>query len=259
MDLLHIRTSGGVFGFVGQVHGDRRRPALLAVNGAFPAKGYLHDLVAAFPGANVLVAYTPGMGPPWSAPGGSGAGGLTVPDMTRGLGEAVQRLVGDDPLVVFAASTGNLMALGLTLPAIVRFVAAEPFFRTAGLAPFIAFARRYLADSPPGTGQEAYLATLFGIHADGRLDDRDYSHLAGGIRVPADVIVGSRLDAWDGEGTPWPSLTSAEDRGRLQANPNVTLHVVGEGTGHDVAVAGAGKALAHRLLHRALLDAAERC
>ncbi|MDP3768098.1 MAG: hypothetical protein Q8S13_08790 [Dehalococcoidia bacterium] len=36
MDHLRILTSGGAFGFVGQVHGDRRRPALLAINGAFP-------------------------------------------------------------------------------------------------------------------------------------------------------------------------------------------------------------------------------
>ncbi|MBX3483193.1 hypothetical protein [Phenylobacterium sp.] len=259
MDLLHIRTSGGVFGFVGQVHTGRRRPALVAINGAFPTKDHLHDLVTEFRGVNVLVAYMPGMGPPWSAFTESDPGGPTLPGMTQGLGEAIQRLVGDCPLVVFGSSTGNLLALGLTLPTVTRVIASEPFFRTGRLEPFIAFARQCLAELPPGTGEEAFLATLFGIHADGRLEDRDYRHLAAGIGVPTDVVVGARLDGWRGEGAAWPSLTSAEDRALLQANPNVTLHVVGERTGHTVAVSGAGKELVRQLIYKGLVEASARC
>lgn len=251
MDHLHIRTSGGVFGFVGQLYGDRQRPLLLAVNGSFPRREYLHDLVTTFPGANVLIAYLPGMGPPWTP--------TTVPELTQGLAEAVQRLAGDVPTVVYGASTGNLLALGLASPTITRKVAAEPFLTTAGLTPFLSFARENLERRPQADALHAYLDVLFGVHADGRQEDRDYGYLAEAITVPTDVVVGSWLDPWAGKGAPWPSLTSAEDRARLAANPLVTLHVVGKSTGHGVAVDGEGKALVEQLILQGLLEASKLC
>jgi len=250
MDHLHIRTSGGVFGFVGQLHGDRPRPALLAINGSFPQKEYLHDLVTVFPGANVLIAYLPGMGPPWIP--------TTLPQLAQGLGEAVRRLVGDVPLVVFSVSTGNLVGFGLDLPNITRTIAVEPFFRTADLTPFIAFARDMFRDHPEAGAEHLYLEALFGIYADGRLEERDYRHLVRQITVPTDVIVGTDLGPWKGEGEPWPSFTSNEDRALLESCPHVRLHAVGEGTGHGVAVSDPGKSYVYRLIHQALLEASKR-
>lgn len=246
MDLLRVKTSGGVFGFVGAVHADPRRPGLLAVNGSFPPKGYLHDLIEAFPGANVLVAYLPGMQTPWTP--------ATPEQLTAGLSEAAGRLLGDAPLVVFGSSTGNLLALGLETPNIVRRVAMEPFLQTELLWPFIDYARDRIA-SAPDPALEDYLWTLFGIGRD-RVENRDYRPLLGRLATPTDVVVGGApllpRRTMDG----WPSLVSAADRELFKAHPLVTLYEGGPETGH--LVGPAGETLIRRLLHGALLEAARR-
>jgi hypothetical protein len=81
----------------------------------------------------------------------------------------VERLVGDVALVACGASTGNLLALGLNLPAITRTVSVEPFLRAANLESFIAFSRGFLAP-PEGCRGACLLQILFGIYADGRLE-----------------------------------------------------------------------------------------
>ncbi|HEX3366200.1 hypothetical protein [Phenylobacterium sp.] len=250
---VFVQTSAGPFGFIGRLHTDRRRPSLLAVNGSFPQKDYLHDLPDAFPGANVLMVHVPGMGKtPWS--------GRSAADLTIGLQEAVSLLFRDLPLVVFSASTGNLLALGLTNPNICRRVCVEPFFQTERLWPFIDYARGELERHPKDAGKAQFLWDFFGITPD-RLENRDYRHLLDCVTQPTDVVCGSVLlgEPPDDREVIWPSFTLAEEREALAANPLVTLHPSPPGFGHAVAHFQPGKNLVNRLNHGALRAAAELC
>jgi hypothetical protein len=250
---LFVQTSVGPFGFIGRLHTDRRRPALLAVNGSFPQKDYLHDLPDAFPGANVLMVHVPGMGKtPWS--------GRTPADLAIGLQEAVSLLFRDLPLVVFSVSTGNLLALGLTNPNICRRVVLEPFFQTGRLWPFIDYAHRDLAKHPKDTQRAQFFWDFFGITPD-RVENRDYRHLMGGITQPTDVVCGSILlgEPPENRNVPWPSFTLPEEREALVANPLVTLHPSPPGTGHAVASLQPGQNMVSRLNHGALREAANLC
>jgi hypothetical protein len=251
MDFLTIQTSAGPLGFVGRIHTDRRRPALLAVNGSFPPKTYLHDLIDDFAGANVLIANLPGMlGVPWSS--------ANAAELTRGLEEAVRLLLGDLPLVAFGASTGNLLSFGLRLPTICRRVALEPFFQTENLWPFIAHCRDRMARKPGAEGLARFLWTFFGIGPDS-LENRDYRHLLDGITVKTDVLVGGLPLLPEREVDNWPSFCSAEDRELLHANPLVTVHSGPPGVGHRFGSLPPSDAYVRRVLHAALLDAAQLC
>lgn len=254
MDFLLLQTSGGPLGCVGRIHTDRPRPALLAVNGSFPPKDHLHDLVTHFVGANVLIANLPGMGGvPWANP--------SVARLTQGLEEAVSLLLPKVPIVALGVSTGNLLSLGLRLPNICRRVAVEPFFQTQDLWPFIADSRERLELNlglPGHKYMARYFWEVFGIGPD-RLENRDYGYLLDGITVPTDVMVGQgpllperRLDAW-------PSFTSAQERLRLAANPLVTLHEGPAGSGHGYGSIPASENDLKGLLHAALLEAAKLC
>ena len=253
MEHLFVQTSAGSFGFIGRLHTDRRRPALLAVNGSFPAKDYLHDLPDAFPGANVLMVQVPGMRKtPWA--------GRSAADLAVGLQEAVDLLFRDLPLVVFSASTGNLLALGLTNPNICRRVIVEPFFQTARLWPFIDYARYAMERRPKDTEMAQFLWDIFGVTPD-VVENRDYRHLMAGITQPTDVFCGSILlgEPLEDRGALWPSFTLPEEREALAANPLVTLQPSPQGFGHAVANVQPGKNLVNRLNHGALREAAQLC
>jgi hypothetical protein len=245
---LQIRTSGGTFGFQGVLHTDRRRPALLAVNGSFPGPDYLHDLPGRFPGANVLFVSLPGMGVPWTS--------TTGPDMVRGLTEAATLLFRDLPLVVFGASTGNLVALGMQMPNIVRKVSLEPFLSTANLWPFIAWARNYMRRNPNESWAREYLWNVFGIGLDD-LENRDYSSLVDRIDVPTDVVTGTVPLLPQRRLSVWPSLCSQEARALLSAHPLVTMHEGPAGSGHNTGDAGHEQVLG--LMLAGLREASAKC
>jgi hypothetical protein len=251
MDLVTLQTSAGPFGLVGRIHADRRRPALLAVGGSFPPKTYLHDLADHFRGANVLIVNLPGMvGVPWSA--------ATPAELSRGLAEAVVRLLGDLPIVAFGTSTGNLLSLGLRLPNICRRLAVEPFFQTQDLWPFIANSRQRMGKRPDDTSLARYFWDVFGIGPTS-LENRDYRQLLDNIIMPTDVIAGELPLLPEREVDVWPSFTSQADRAALTANPLVSFHQGPAGTGHYVQADRTVEALIRRLLHAALRDAAEFC
>jgi len=251
MDFLTLQTSAGPLGFVGRIHTDRPRPALVAVSGSFPPRTYLHDLIDLFQGANVLIVNLPGMaGVPWSA--------ATPAQLSAGLEEAIRLLLGDLPIVAFGSSTGNLLSLGLRLPNICRRVAVEPFFQTKDLWPFIANSRQRMDRNPADVFLARYFWNVFGIGPT-TVEGRDYRHLLGAITVPTDVIVG-QIPLLPPRATEvWPSFTSQEDRAALTANPLVTLHEGPPGTGHSVNADPGGDALVKRTLHAALHAAAALC
>jgi hypothetical protein len=251
MDLLAVRTSAGFFGLAGQRMLDRRRPALLAVAGAFAPRDHLHDLIERFPDANVVVATMPGMWVPWS--------GARVPQLIQGLQELADWLFGDLPLVTFGASTGGLMTLGLKGPNVCRHVALEPFLQTAPLWPFIADARRRLVKYADQPAVASFLWTLFGVGPD-KIENRDYRFLAEGLSAPADIIVGG-LPLLPERPTPtWPSFTSEEDRAAFRRDPRVVFHQGPPDSGHNLgSIPGEGTAMVHAVIAAALKEAAARC
>jgi hypothetical protein len=205
MEHLLIQTSGGPLGFVGRLHTDQVRPSLLVVTGSFPPDGYLHGLVNHFAGANVLVASMPGM---WKVPW---ANEPSVAGATKGLEDAVRRLLPDGPIVAFGSSTGNIRSLALRLPNIFRRVADEPFFQTRDLWPFIGNSRDRMKLKPGAAPLARYLWEYFGIGPD-RLENRDYGRLLENITVPTDVLVDQSPLLPERDLPIWPSFTSAQDR-----------------------------------------------
>jgi hypothetical protein len=215
---LLIQSDGGPLGLVGRLHVDRPRPTLLVINGSWPPRGFLHDLVSHFRGASVLIANLPGMsGVFWSNQ-------PNLADLTQGLEHAVRLLAPEAPIVAFGISTGNLLSLGLRAPNIRRRVAVEPFFQTKDLWPFIANSRERMLLNPSSEGMARFLWEYFGISAD-QAENRDYRHLLDNIDVPTDVMVGRLPLLPQREVEVWPSFTTEEDRANLAANPLVTLHV----------------------------------
>jgi hypothetical protein len=227
---LHLATSGGGFSFVGSLRTEPDRANLVVVCGAFTPPGYMHDLVADIPDRTVQIVLQPGWAAPWIRD-------LTPADMGRGFREALLRLYDDRPVVLAALSAGNLVTLDVDLPNIRRRVVVEPFFRTEPLWPFIEWSRDYLKATPDAWAARDYLWNVFGVTED-RLEDRDYRRLVDNIRVPTDVLVSPEPLSPRRPTPPWPSLTSAEDRALLAANPHVTLHDGPPGSGHDITDAG---------------------
>jgi len=254
MEFLNFSTSAGPLGVVGQVHTDRRRPCLLAVNGSFPQKDFLHDLVSDFLGVNVVIVNLPGMeGVPWH--------GATPAELTKGLEEVATVLLRGLPIVAFGSSTGNLLALGLKMPNICHRIAVEPFLQTKDLWPFIANSRGRLklnAEHAALPWMTQFFWNYFGI-GETTLENRDYRYLLDNIAEPTDVVSG-QLPLLPERSLPlWPSFTSAEDRAALIANPFVTFHEGHEGSGHGVQVDPRGKALVKRLVEAALRAAIPLC
>ncbi|HLZ77352.1 hypothetical protein [Phenylobacterium sp.] len=251
MDFLTLQTAAGPLGVVGRIHTGPPRPALLAVNGAFPRRHHRHDLVDYFPGVSVLVVELPGMsGVPWANP--------TIPELTQGLEAAVRRLVGDVPIVAFGSSTSVLVTLGLRLPNICRHLLQEPFFQTENLWPFVASSRARMARNPDNAAMTRFYWEAFGIGPE-RLENRDYRHLLENITKPTDVIVGGAPLEPMREMDFWPSFTSGQDRAALRANPLVSLIEGPPDSGHSFGSEGGSDLLIKRRLHAALLEAAKLC
>jgi hypothetical protein len=246
---LIVETRDGPVYLVGRLHADLKRPALVVMSGIWAPPDLYHEIVGWFPGATVLVAPLPGMG-------GSKTRGFEAARMSRMLDEAIDRLLEGVSVVVFGASTGCLVTLGLGSSNIVHQVALEPFFRTAPLWPLHDFARRSLAAQPDRLGAAIAADVLFGVTQDGVVD-RDYRYLLKDLNVPTDAIVADLPLEPERELAAWPSLTSQEDRESLARHPLVTLHPGPPASGHDLSTAPEGTVLLRRILHRHLKAAAQ--
>ena len=247
MENFRIATSAGQIGFAGRLHASRGRPAVLAVNGAFPADDHFHQLVRRFGHASVLVANLPGMGVPWSD--------ATPTQLATGLSEAIDVLFGGQPLIVLGASTGALVTFGLRRPSIVRHIAMEPFFSTQELWPFIDWARDLMLKNAGNENLRQYFWTTFGIGPD-RLENRDYRHLLRDIATPTDVIMGQLPLQPPRRMIGWPSFTAQPDREALAANPLVTVYEGPAGSGHGLYDLPEGEVLVAGVVEAALLSAA---
>ncbi|WP_372783581.1 alpha/beta hydrolase [Phenylobacterium sp.] len=247
MDRLIVQTSFGPLHVVGRLYADRKRPALLAVGGAFPPDDFLHDLVDKHSGANVIVGTLPGMRSPafeFPRPG----------HYSTAYDELIGALLPTQPVVAYGVSTGCLVTLGLKAPNVVRQIVQEPFLNTSDLWPFIADSQKRLALNPDNKLLAEFFDKVFGIALE-RADNVDYEHLARALSVPTDLVV-AQLPLLPVRDLPlWPSLTSARDREVLCANPLVRLHEGPAGTGHNLAGAPAGEQFVHRVRVEALREA----
>ncbi len=156
MDRLIVQTSFGPLHVVGRLYADRRRPALLAVGGAFPPDDFLHDLVDKHPHANVIVGTLPGMHSP--------AFDFHRPaDYAAAFDELIGALLPTQPVVAYGVSTGCLVTLGLRAPNVVRQIAQEPFLNTRDLWPFIANSQERLVGNPGNRPLADFFEAIFGI------------------------------------------------------------------------------------------------
>jgi pimeloyl-ACP methyl ester carboxylesterase len=236
-----------VFGLVGHVHTDQTRPALVAVSGSFPTSNHMHYFAELFGGVSVIVVYLPGMVvTPWTE--------HTMAELVTGFEELLRLLLRDTPIILLGASTGNLLALGVTLPNIVRRIAVEPFFETGNLWPFIANSRARMAAFPEQASLPKYLWTHFGISENG-VENRNYSHLLRNITQPTDVIFGEMRLMPVRELPEWPSFLEPAYREVLAANPLVTMHEGPPGSGHGHAsFEGPGRQALNDLVYKRLRE-----
>ena len=247
MNHLILATDFGPLYFVGRIHTDRRRPVLFAMGGIWTRDDDLHELVEWFPGASVIVAPLPGMGSTLTNT-------FEIETTIKTVDQALAALVPDRRIVAFGASTGCLVTLGLTCPQVVRHVALEPFFRTAPLWPFLKSAREMLAAAPERKGAAQAAWEIFGLR-DGEVTDRDYRHLLRDVKLPVDAVLAKAPLEPERNYDGWPSLTSADDRAAMAANPLFTLHEGPPGSGHYLQGWPAGEALIKDVLHQALRKA----
>ncbi len=221
------------------------------MGGAWTPDDFLHELVDWFPGAGVVVAPFPGMG-------GSLTPTFDVADMARAVDTIIGSHFRNTAIVTYGVSTGCLVTLGLRSPEIFRHVATEPFFRTAPLWPLQRTLCEFLLAEPDKIGGALAAKELFGYTpppVESQVD-RDYRHVMDGISAPVEVILADRKLEPVRELATWPSLTSAEDRERLAADPRVTVRHGPPGSGHWVDATPAGQALVKQTLREALLAAA---
>lgn len=226
LDHVFVETSAGKLGFVGRIHAGPARPSLLMVGGAFPPKRQHEELVDWFPGANVLIAFLPGMaGVPWSD--------ASAPQLTVAVAEAIALLFGDRPIVICGGSTSGLVVTPLQAKNIHRKIILEPFFTTQGLWPFISFLRNRIARNPDDAALRRYVWSMYG-YSETEVENRDYRYLVDLIDGPTDVVVGGLPLLPVRPFPPYPSFTSVEDRALLAAHPDITLHEGPAGVGHDL-------------------------
>lgn len=244
MNHLIVSTDHGPLYFVGRIHTDLSRPVLFVMGGIWTPDDHLHEVVDWFPGASVIVAPLPGMGSTYTLTFDVANGAKTVE-------QALATLVPGRKVVTFGVSTGCLITLAQRAPQVVGHVALEPFFRTGPLWPFLHSARQMLDAAPERVGAAQAAWEIFGLK-DASVTDRDYRHLAHEVTAPVDAILGAEPLEPKRHMQGWPSLTSAEDRALMAANPHFTLHDGPPGSGHYLQGAPGGEQLVRNVLYQAL-------
>lgn len=248
MDRLVVETSLGPLPFVGRIHTDRAKPAMLIIGGAFAPSDHMHDMVDMYPQASILVGYLPGMH-------SASLGTWDMAKLSSAFDEALALLFPSQPLVAYGVSTGALITLGLKAANLRRHLVEEPFLSTESLWPFIAYARDRMTKNPDLIALKGFFWEVFGITHE-TVVNRDYRSLLDAIAVPTDVVVAD-LPLLPARDLPtWPSFITEPDRELMRANPFVTMHAGPPQSGHYLLGAPGGPELLHKLRLSALQDVA---
>lgn len=211
-----------------------RRPLLLAIAGLFAGPDDLSRLPEVMaPVADAALVRIPGSGPPLLAE-------PSLQAFSRAIGELIDQLFTDRPVILLGVSLGATAALGVRSPRVRRIVAVEPILETGALWPLVEPLQAQLRRQPPGGASRDLYWRLVGLDAD-RSSPRDYRQVLDGLTVPTDVLLAGQPLLPQRKLPAFPSLVPTAERERLAASPQVRLHLA-PGVGHNVQ-AGAAKQL----------------
>ena len=199
---------------------DTGRPLMLIINGAFAEPWVLDRLQGRLPDVDVLRTHLPGNHCP----------GLVVNDiatLAQALDLALEQRFPGRRAAVVGLSTGALAAMAMTWPGVVRLLLIEPFLRTRHVWLFPAMLDRATSDV-----DRDLVWNVFGVR-EGERQERDYSHLVAGLRVPGRVLLGEVPLLPERDLPAMPSLVDDIDRATLARQPLLKVQVA-EGAGHHV-------------------------
>lgn len=206
-----------------------RRPLVLALPGLFAGPEDLASLPEAIAQvADVAILRLREL------PGADGA----PESFARLVGEVIDQLFADRPVVLLGTSIGATVALGVRAAAVRRIVAIEPILATAALWPLAEPLRNHLRSRPGDRPSRELFWRLFGI-APREVAPRDHRAVLDGLAVPIDVILAGQALGERRKLEAFPSLVAPAERARLAALPLVRLHQAPE-AGHNLQ-AQAGK------------------
>lgn len=214
---FEVDTSRGQVWFWGR---DTGRPILLVISGAFATADFFWNIQRAFPDADVLRTHLPGNHCPALSE-------ISIAAFAQALDEALAARWRDRPLMVFGASVGGIVALGLRHPSVRRVVTIEPPLLTEGVWPLMHFR----AQTPPGG--EAFVWNIFGIGPD-MIEPRDHTWVLDDLRTPSLAVIGAVPLEPPRPFKTMPSLISDATLARLAAHALITVETIAE-AGHNVA------------------------
>ena len=201
------------------------RPVLVAIPGvlsAFDEMISLMESVAFFADACMLSIPLPRDAPLAS---------YAVPDLSAMVGEVIESRFAGRPVVLFGASSGAVIALGVRAKNLARVVAVEPPLLTEGLWPIT---KPLIEDlrATRNPAWEAFASASLGVSLDGPRP-RDHLAVLDETPVPVDVVLGGTPLRPERDLPVFPSLVDEPVRRRLAATPGVRLWVI-DGAGHNV-------------------------
>lgn len=206
-----------------------RRPLLLAIPGLFTGPDELSRLPDVMQGvADTAIVRLPGAEAPLLAD-------RSLPAFSRAVGELIDQLFADRPVILMGVSIGATAALGVRSRHVRRIVAAEPILATEALWPLVQPLRGLLRKQPRKGPLHDLYWRLFGVAFDRRAP-RDYRQVLEGLAVPTDVLLAGQPLEPERSISGFPSLVAAAERARLAAMPHVRLHLAPD-AGHNIAAA----------------------
>lgn len=200
---------------------DTGKPIALVITGAFADADIYTRLQLVLPQFDVLRTHLPGNHSPPVADTSIGV-------MAAAISQAMTSRFGGRPLVILGISAGALVAMAVATPGLKALLLVEPFLRTLHVWPFRGMVGEYR--SP---GQQDFLWKVLGVR-EGEAEERDYRHLARGLKVPGQVLLGG-VPLMPKRTLPnLPSFVDEADRATLRAQPLLKVTEVPD-AGHNVA------------------------
>ena len=207
-----------------------RRPVVLMIHGALRHSDLAVDWFPILADYDLVLADLPGHG---RSPG---TGPATVAAIATRLKEVIARHFRDRSIIVVGESIGGVIGLALadgSVRQILGVVALDPPLTMAKQWPVYANIIDRFARYPDDDYLRVFAFDIFGIGADGSLQERIYYDVVRNVRVPALVLAGD-IPLWPvSRRTVVPSLLDEADRHviRQMGNAFVSLRTV-HGAGH---------------------------